>query len=336
MAKSKRYKRRKWLLIIEILLILVAIYLGIVSIAYSKLNKSDWSDDDIYTNEYTDSNIDKYTNIALFGVDSRENDLTKNTRSDSIIIASINKLTHKLKLVSVYRDTLCYIPDHGYTKINHSYAYGGPKLAIETLNRNFDLNITDYITVNFSALTDVVDALGGISIDITEDELKEVNRYAKDVARINNKEWTPIESAGSNVLTGVQATGYSRVRYTSGGDFTRAQRQRTVINAIIDKAKKSSPAALMDVVNNVLPEVSTSLGPVEFAGLVSFLPFYNTDEQAGFPFDKKTGTVNKASVVIATTMESNVKELHSYLFGTEDYSLSETAKKIHNDMGGYY
>ena len=195
MAKSKRYKRRKWLLIIEILLILVAIYLGIVSIAYSKLSKSDWSDDDIYTNEYTDSNIDKYTNIALFGVDSRENDLTKNTRSDSIIIASINKLTHKLKLVSVYRDTLCYIPDHGYTKINHSYAYGGPKLAIETLNRNFDLNITDYITVNFSALTDVVDALGGISIDITEDEQRAriLKRNGERMLAMFVSRWIPME-----------------------------------------------------------------------------------------------------------------------------------------------
>ena len=125
-----------------------------------------------------------YTNIALFGVDSRENDLTKNTRSDSIIIASINKRSKKVKLVSIYRDTYVYIPEHGYTKLNHAYAYGCPKLAVETINRNFDMNITDFVTVNFSAVTDAVDALSGITIDITEDELNEVNRYAKDVARI--------------------------------------------------------------------------------------------------------------------------------------------------------
>lgn len=166
--EKKKYKRKKRILILEIILILIACIIAFGAYIFSKLDNIDWDDNSIYQNDLSDSNMKGYTNIALFGVDSRENDLTKNTRSDSIIIASINKRSKKVKLVSIYRDTYVYIPEHGYTKLNHAYAYGGPKLAVETINRNFDMNITDFVTVNFSAVTDAVDALSGITIDITE------------------------------------------------------------------------------------------------------------------------------------------------------------------------
>lgn len=325
---SKKKKRRKLLLFIEILLIIAALIVAFIALIYSKLgNKIDWSDNDIYTNEVHDENMTKYTNIALFGVDSRENDLSKNTRSDSIIIASINNITHEMKLVSLYRDTYVYIDGHGYTKLNHAYAYGGPRLAIETINRNFDLNITDYVTVNFSALTDAVDALGGITIDITQEELDYVNRYAKDVANINGKEWSKIPKAGKQTLTGVQATGYSRVRYTKGGDYTRTERQRTVIKAIIDKAKKE-PDKIYKAADAALPQIATSLSFGEFTYLAAFFPFYSIDNSDGFPFDKVNRTINKASVVLCNTLASNVSKLHEYLFESKDYDPSGTVKKI--------
>ena len=263
--KRKRKKHTKLILLIELVLILIAIAVGIIVLLYSKINKPDWDDGKVYTNELNDDNMSRYINIALFGVDSRANDLTKNTRSDSIMIASINKYTNKIKLLSLYRDTYVFIPEHGYTKLNHAYAYGGPKLAIETINRNFDMNITDYITVNFSALTDVIDALGGVTINVTSEELNEVNRYAKDVARINGREWTKIEKAGEQTLTGVQATGYSRVRYLKGGDYARAGRQRTVIDAIIKKARHSGPKKLYNAADCFLPQIATSLSGTEFA-----------------------------------------------------------------------
>ncbi|MCI8307341.1 MAG: LytR family transcriptional regulator [Lachnospiraceae bacterium] len=331
-TKKRRHRRRKLLLIAEILLIILAIYIGFMAYIYSKLQRGEWSDKDIYMNENIGGNIDKYTNIALFGVDSRENSLTTNTRSDAIIIASMNRLTHKLKLVSIYRDTLVYIPDHGYTKLNHAYAYGGPKLAVETINRNFDMNITDFVTVNFSALTDLVDALGGVTVEITEEELDEVNRYAKDVANINKKDWSKIKSAGEQLLTGVQATGYSRVRYTKGGDFTRAERQRTVIKAIIAKAKHTNPVKLLGAADSVLPQVSTSLSGTEFVWLASFFPFYSVNEQDGFPFDKANRKINKASVVVCDTLSSNVSALHEYLFGTKDYAPSDTVISIDKEL----
>lgn len=326
--KRKRKKHTKLILLIELVLILIAIAVGIIVLLYSKINKPDWDDGKVYTNELNDDNMSRYINIALFGVDSRANDLTKNTRSDSIMIASINKYTNKIKLLSLYRDTYVFIPEHGYTKLNHAYAYGGPKLTIETINRNFDMNITDYITVNFSALTDVIDALGGVTINVTSEELNEVNRYAKDVARINGREWTKIEKAGEQTLTGVQATGYSRVRYLKGGDYARAGRQRTVIDAIIKKARHSGPKKLYNAADCFLPQIATSLSGTEFARLVSFFPLYNIESQDGFPFDKTNKTINKAAVVVCNTLPSNVKKLHEYLFETKDYNPSQTVVKI--------
>lgn len=330
--KRKRKKHTKLILLIELVLILIAIAVGIIVLLYSKINKPDWDDGKVYTNELNDDNMSRYINIALFGVDSRANDLTKNTRSDSIMIASINKYTNKIKLLSLYRDTYVFIPEHGYTKLNHAYAYGGPKLAIETINRNFDMNITDYITVNFSALTDVIDALGGVTINVTSEELNEVNRYAKDVARINGREWTKIEKAGEQTLTGVQATGYSRVRYLKGGDYARAGRQRTVIDAIIKKARHSGPKKLYNAADCFLPQIATSLSGTEFARLVSFFPLYNIESQDGFPFDKTNKTINKAAVVVCNTLPSNVKKLHEYLFETKDYNPSQTVVKISNGL----
>ncbi len=328
MSSSRRHKAGKLLLIIEIILILIAICIAILAVVFGKLKSADWNDDGIYMNDMNDSNISDYTNIALFGVDSRENDLTKNTRSDSIIIASINKKSKKVKLVSIYRDTYVYIPDHGYTKLNHAYAYGGPKLAVETINRNFDMNIRDFVTVNFSAVTDAVDALGGIEIDITEEELDYVNRYAKDVANINNKEWTKIKKPGKQTLTGVQATGYSRVRYTKGGDFTRANRQRTVIDAMLKKAKHTNPVKLIKAADVILPQICTGMKSTELMGLAVSFPFYSIDDQTGFPFDNKVMTINKASVVVSTSLSSNVTKLHNYLFGTKKYEPSQTVKNI--------
>lgn len=150
-----------------------------------------------------DANIKNYTNIALFGVDSRANDLRKNTRSDSIIVASINNKTHDVKLVSIYRDTYVKIHDHGCTKVNHAYAYGGPDLAVNTLNKNFDLNIKDFVTVNFSALTNVIDELGGVELTIKKEELKWVNAYGHDVAKINGQKYTKIKHPGKQTVTGV-------------------------------------------------------------------------------------------------------------------------------------
>ena len=203
--KKRRHPIRRFLLC---LLLIVALCVGGIFVYLVKsLNTIENHPlSDVTLCGEQDANIKNYTNIALFGVDSRANDLRKNTRSDSIIVASINNKTHDVKLVSIYRDTYVKIHDHCCTKINHAYAYGGPDLAVNTLNKNFDLNIKDFVTVNFSALTNVIDELGGVELTIKKEELKWVNAYGHDVAKINGQKYTKIKHPGKQTVTGVQAT----------------------------------------------------------------------------------------------------------------------------------
>lgn len=322
--RKQKQKRKRILYLIELILLLILIPLAFLYIKIGQIPTYKMDKSTIAQNEYNDANIEDYTNIALFGVDSRDNKLKENTRTDCIIIASINKKTKDVQLASIYRDTFVYIADHGYTKINHAYAYGGPELALSTINKNFDLNVTDFITVNFSVLTEVIDLLGGVDIEITKDELNYVNDYAKDVAKINGKKTKKIPSAGMQTLTGVQATGYCRVRYTSGGDFTRSQRQRTVMNQIVKKAKSSNPITLYKILDEVLPQIYTSLDTNTLVKLASGALSYNIAGDFGFPFEKSTPTIKNASVVTAETLSSNVSTLHEKLFGTTDYTPSST------------
>ncbi len=328
MAKIKKKKKSKLkiIFILEILFIIILIPVIYLYIQLEKIPTADIDESKIIQNDIDNSDLKKYRNIVIFGVDSRANDLKKNTRSDSIIVVSINKATKDVKLVSLYRDNYVSIDGHGYTKLNHAYSYGGPELALSTINTNFDLDATEFVTVNFSALTNVIDLLGGITLDIEESELKYVNAYARDVAKINKTTYNKITSPGSQVVDGTQATGYARVRNTSGGDYRRAERQRTIIEQIFKKAKSSNITTLISIMNEMIPQVYTSLDTAELLNYGKDILFYNVGEQTGFPFDKKSKKINGTSYVLADTLESNVVQLHQFLFGTENYVPSETVK----------
>lgn len=330
--KRKKKKRIKRLLLLELILIIILIPAAFIIYQFSRIPTYKMDMDDIAMNDLKNKDLNGYRNIAVFGVDSRANELDKNTRSDSIMVISIHKKTKDVKIVSIYRDTYVNIKDHGYTKINHAYSYGGPELAISTINQNFDLNITDFVTVNFSALTNVIDKLGGITIDITSDELDYVNKYIKDVAKINGTERIYLTKPGEQVLNGTQATAYCRVRYTKGGDFTRAQRQRTVLQQIAKKAKSANVTTLISLVNDMIPQIYTSLSSAEIAGLATGVFSYSITEETGFPFDNTPKKINGASVVVPTTLSSNVSQLHALLFGTEQYKPSATVEQFSNEI----
>ncbi|BBF45162.1 cell envelope-related function transcriptional attenuator common domain [Lachnospiraceae bacterium KM106-2] len=331
---ARRRKRRKSGCLIFFILFLLIILAGILFLL-SKLNKIqtyNLDKDNITINDINDSDMNGYTNFVLFGVDSRQNELDKNTRSDSIIIASINKSTKEVKLASIYRDTYVPIGDSGYAKINAAYAKGGPELAISTINKVWDLNITDFVTANFNAVTSIVNDLGGVEIDIQSDELKEINRYINDVNKINKTSSPHLTHAGKQTLDGTQATAYSRVRYTAGNDFRRTERQRNVIYGILNKAKSSSLSTILSVSDKILPQVYTSLSTTDIIGLAKDVFSYKIADDSGFPVDKKTGTVNRASIVLPTTLSSNVTKLHKFLFGTENYQPSSTVQSISKQL----
>lgn len=287
-----------------------------------------------------------YKNIALFGVDSRNGTLGKGNRSDTIIIASINMDTGDVKLVSVYRDTYLNTGDDKYGKCNGAYSKGGPEQAIIMLNKNMDLNITDYVTVGFQGLIDVIDALGGVEIDVSEAEILHLNNYQISMVgtttdNINftaqaGVDYQPVTQPGLQRLNGLQATAFCRIRYV-GDDFERTRRQQEVIQAIAKEAKKASPAKLNDTANAVMSQVSTSLDISDILSLLKEVSKYNIAATDGFPFadNRTTGTFGaKGSLVIPRDLEVNVKQLHAFLFDAQDYQLSPEAKKCSEKIAG--
>ena len=186
-------------------------------------------------------NYESIKNIALFGVDAEEGQFG---RSDSIMIATVDPVHKKIKVTSIMRDSYVSIDGHGMDKINHAYAFGGPELAIKTLNENFGLNIEDFVTVNYSTLPQIIDTLGGVEIPITEEEVSHI---------------PGIGATGTYNLSGEQALAYSRIRYASGGDYERTHRQRNVMSALFKKALGMPVTSYPTVLNNILPLIQTSL-----------------------------------------------------------------------------
>ncbi len=351
---SRNGKKQNQTKAIILLLVEVAVACILIFVAYTVFFKVDVTkvgkvtmDEQVINqsiNEGVADNVqmEGYTNIALFGVDSREGELTKKTRSDTIIIASINNANGDIKLCSVYRDTYLNLSNDEYTKCNAAYAEGGPEQAISMLNMNLDMDIADFVTIGFRGLTDVVDALGGITIDVTDAEISHLNNYQSTMATEMKRDYTPVKSAGVQTLDGLQATAYCRIRYTAGDDFKRAERQRTVLMACLDKAKTKSYSELETVANKAFGETYTSLDLSEILDLLKNIANYEIVDNNGFPEEsmRATGTIGKkGSCVVANDLESNVVWLHKFLFDDSSYTVSEDVKKysqkIKSDTSSY-
>lgn len=345
-AQAKKQRRRIILFIVEIIILIIAVMVLYMVLAGTGTGKVELKEKDIIINETVqeaeETTMKGYRNIALFGVDSTTGALTKNTRSDTIMIASINQDTGDCKLVSVYRDTYLNLSNDSYNKCNAAYAKGGPEQAINMLNMNLDMNITDFVTVGFAGLTDAIDALGGVDIEVDESEISHLNNYQLCIAEDLKREYTPVTETGRQRLDGLQATGYCRIRYTAGDDFKRAERQREVLSAVADQAKKASLPKLTETANSVFEEVYTSLDLSEIVDMLGDVGSYNITATDGFPQEdmRVTGTIgSKGSCVIPTSLEDNVKWLHKFLFDADNYEPSETVKqcseKIYEETNGY-
>ena len=349
--KAKKKKRKTILLLIEIVLLLVLIAGAWFISRGTGVTKINIKEEDIVMNETVANNesLKGYRNIALFGVDARDKSLGKGNRSDTIIIASINEDTGDVKLCSVYRDTYLNLGNDSYNKCNAAYAKGGPEQAINMLNMNLDLNITDYVTVGFTGLREVIDAIGGVTIDVQENEIVHLNNYqismvgktddGENYYATEGKDYTAVTSAGPQVLNGLQATAYCRIRYV-GDDFVRAERQRRVIAECLEVAKKSDPTKLIKAFDGVTDSISTSLDAEEIASLIKDVGKYNIVASDGFPFatNRETGKVgSKGSCVIPNNLEQNVVLLQDFFFGNTSYEPSVEVKnyssKISSDTG---
>lgn len=299
-----------------------------------------------------------YRNIALFGVDATsEKEVEKNSRSDTIMIASINMDTGDIKLVSVYRDTYLNIghsdseENDTYTKCNAAYAKGGPARAIRMLNTNLDMDIEDFVTIGYNSLIDVVNGLGGVWVEIKQNEISYLNDYQKsivvqwkygvkgsgtngeiteeDLKVLKSSDYTPVKEAGYQLLDGLQAAAYCRIRYV-GNDFARTERQRTVLKAIQDQALKADLNTLTNLFNKVVGQVYTSLSKEEMLEMLGKIATFKIVDESGFPIDGQfvTGNIGASgSCIVPTDLESNVVWLHHFLFNDEDYVVTEGVRE---------
>ncbi|MBR6326279.1 MAG: LCP family protein [Lachnospiraceae bacterium] len=361
--KARARRNRK----ITIFFIEIVIILAMIGILWVIMDKTEEAEGLIYTDtreiapeelgisevvqeqvQEAESPMAGYLNIALFGVDalsSSSKDLLKGYRSDSIMIASINLDTCDVKLVSVYRDTYLNLSNDTYTKCNTAYAKGGAQQAVSMLNANLDMDITNWVSVSYKALITAIDDLGGIYIDVDSAELEHINNYQISIAKslkLGENNYTPVTTKGYQKLNGLQASAYCRIRYTAGDDFKRAERQREVLQAMMEEAKKANVNDLLTFSADVLNYTYTSLDSETITDLLSNITKYNIVDEGGFPAEdmRTTGTIGAdGSCVVPLDLVDNVVWLHSFLFGDEEYHPSGTVQnysvKIKSDTSKY-
>jgi len=331
LTKREQQKRKIAMLGGGVVILLVLVVVLFVGSFVGKIDFNPFDEENAGINEDLSNDslkyLEGYTNIALFGLDNRDEGSYKNGQSDTIIIASINDETKEVKLVSVYRDTLLNTGNDRFAKANSAYQKGGVEQAIQMLNSNLDLNITEYVCVDFVALVEVIDALGGVEIDVTQQEAEIINTMLFELEDIMDEQYAYVWAGGYQTLTGAQATSYARIRATAGDDFKRSSRQRIVLEAMLNKAKEADVATLLEICDVAFDDISTSLTLTELTDLAKDVRSYSIVSTSGFPFEMTTTKVEgQGDCVVPINLDKNVSELYAYFFGAEGYAPSETVQ----------
>lgn len=268
--KNKKNKKKKTLAVLIALVLVLAIISGTLVGYYNSLlnsmSKSELDMDNIGLSG--DHFHESVKNIAVFGLDSRDNNF--DGRSDAIIIITIDDVHDKIKMTTVARDSYVEIEGNGKDKITHAHWFGGPELAVKTLNQNFNMEITDYVTVNFFGMVEIIDEIGGVELDVDTQEMNTINRdYAPELNSIG-LDCERITTTGLQRLSGAQALAYSRNRYSSGGDIDRGNRQKEVLAAIYHSLTSINATQLHTLIKIVLDNCQTSLTNSEITKLASW------------------------------------------------------------------
>lgn len=317
MLKNKSVKFKILISIITIVLLFVVTGTVYIYMELNKVKKVEIpkTSKDLNISSKAEAYDNSITNIAFYGLDRRAKD--EASRSDAIIIVSIDKQHNKIKLSSIMRDSYVNVEGHGMTKITHAYAYGGPQLAIKTLNQNFDLNIKDFVTVDFFDLEKIIDAVGGIDLNITNDELKYINSYITETSNIEKSAIPVISKAGFQHVNGRQAVAYTRIRYTSGGDFERTTRQRTVLTALLNEIMKTSISNLPNVVNNLAQYTETSLSSTDMIKMATSVATSGIRDivQERFPVDGYCNALTKDGVwYLQLDLNATKDQLYKFIY----------------------
>lgn len=317
MFKNKSVKFKILISIITIVLLFVVTGTVYIYMELNKVKKVEIpkTSKDLNISSKAENYDNSITNIAFYGLDRRAKD--EASRSDAIIIVSIDKQHNKIKLSSIMRDSYVNVEGHGMTKITHAYAYGGPQLAIKTLNQNFDLNIKDFVTVDFFDLEKIIDAVGGIDLNITNAELKYINSYITETSNIEKSDIPVISKAGVQHVNGRQAVAYTRIRYTSGGDFERTTRQRTVLTALLNEIMKTNISNLPNVVNNLAQYTETSLSSTDMIKMATSVATSGIRDivQERFPVDGYCNALTKDGVwYLQLDLNATKDQLYKFIY----------------------
>lgn len=327
---KKKWPRRLLIVLVVLALLAGGGYAGVRHYINSKLNKVKHTS--VKKSELSCVDVKGYVNIALLGVDSRKMDKTNlaDNNTDCMMIISLNTKTNEVSLLSVYRDTYLPVDDDGnFGKINSAFQNGGAAQTMQSLNQAMDLDISNYVLFNFKMVSDLVNAVGGITVDVKDYEIQQLNKYTIQTANnIGQKKYNLVTKPGKQKLEGVQAVSYGRIRKGVGDDYKRTSRMRVVVTKVMNKVKGSSVTELNKIMDICLKQCETSLSNSDMLNLAMRLSKMKIKQSVGWPFEVTEGYANQQAVVYPDNLLENVKELHEKLFGQKNYEPTSTVKEI--------
>ena len=334
--KDKKKMSKKTKIIITISIIL-ALLVGSVVFGYFYVRSKIYSNSDIsdITTEDSFEEVPGITNILLIGTDAR--DLNERARSDSIIIATIDNNTKKLKLSSIMRDTFVDIPGYGEQKINAALALGGPELLIKTIKENFNFTLDKYVMVNFWGFEDIIDGIGGIEVDVKDYEIQEINKYIGEVRYVKSP---PLTTPGLQHLDGQQALAYARIRKVGNGSYERTERQRRVLDIVAEKMMDVSVVKYPGLLYDLLPSVKTNIEPLTLLNYAYTVSKFGElkFEQLQIPATELSqgGLYRNKGWVLLTDKEQNGKILNDFIYNDKPYSSEDIDKDHFNSVMANY
>lgn len=311
-------KKKNWsttkkvvLSLVMVLVILIGTVLGFYKHIKNKIYVK--KEPSISNNDSEFKEVEGITNVLLIGVDARY--LDEPCRSDSMIIATLDNNNKKVKLTSLFRDTLVDIPGHGEAKLNAAYMLGGPELLMKTVKETYNVSIDKYIIINFWGFETIVDYIGGIEVDVKDYQLEELNKYIGESTGGND---CPVEKAGIQTLNGKQALSYARIRYNVGDEYERTDRQREVIFKVIEKLQNTKPSKYLGIMNTMLEYIKTNIDPLEALNMAyTIYKFPSLDvEQLQIPLVALSETRNYKELASVFLMDrlQNASILYNFIY----------------------
>ena len=348
--KIRRFKGLRAFIVFLIILIILVLAIVLAGNYYlnAQYNKINYQEIDLNEIAISTTGVpSNFRNIIILGIDSTQDDLSNDFRTDSIIVLSLNEKTNTVKMFSIYRDTYFKmdldVVDNKkvsekqtiFDKVNHAY-YDGVENTLRVINTNMDLNISEYVIGNYSTVIDAVEFLDGIELDITKDELKYINGYVESINKSTNHKSPKVTNSGKQKVNGVQACAYCRIRYTEGGDYKRTERMRTVLNKIGEKVRALPLSKINEFLSVVLPDIETNIKVDDIINMIPRELNITIEDSFGWPYETEgiwfDNYGSKDFFGPAKTLESNVKKLHVELFDQTEYEVPENIVTISNEI----